>query len=206
MAKIIGVDVGAEGAIVFLDNGKVTAMHVMPKIDKVLDLEAISDIFKRVPDRDEWYVFIEEVHAIFGVSAKATFSFGFAFCAVQMAACANRFKYALVQPKKWQQIAYQGIPELRKPSTTYTNMRGKFCTRRGGLKTKEMSLIAAKRLYPDVDLRASSRCKVPHKGIVDALLIADYGRFLNSPRHELPPLGTTPKRELPDILQPDYVE
>ena len=70
---------------------------------------------------------------------------------------------------------YEGIPEMRKPPTKFTNKQGKECQRKGSLKTKEMSLVSAQRLYPGADLRASTRCKKPHDGIVDALLIATYG-------------------------------
>lgn len=197
MKKIIGIDPGLDGAFVFLtEDGTVIDKQIMPKIGKVLDLRAISDILN-VPDKQGWHIFIEEVHAIFGASAKSTFSFGFAYCAVQMAACVHNFKWTLVQPKKWQSIAYQGIPEMRKPSTTYNNRKGKPCTRKGGLKTKEMSLVAVKRLFPTIDLKASSRCRTPHKGIVDALLIAEYGRVMNNPQQEL---SKKPVRECPPEL------
>lgn len=33
----------------------------------------------------------------------------------------------------------------------------------------------ASRLYPGIDLRKNAQCEVPHEGLVDALLIADWG-------------------------------
>ena len=42
--------------------------------------------------------------------------------------------------------------------------------------TKIKALIKAKELWPDENWRASSRCKIPHPGLVDAALIAHYGR------------------------------
>jgi hypothetical protein len=44
---------------------------------------------------------------------------------------------------------------------------------------KKMSELAAKRLFPNVDLRATERCKISHDGIVDALLIAYYGSTIH---------------------------
>jgi hypothetical protein len=42
--------------------------------------------------------------------------------------------------------------------------------------TKARAVLAAKRLFPSFDLRAHDGCRVPHKGIPDALLIAEFGR------------------------------
>lgn len=38
------------------------------------------------------------------------------------------------------------------------------------------SIKKAQELFPDVSLLASDRCKRPHDGLADALLIAEYGR------------------------------
>ena len=42
--------------------------------------------------------------------------------------------------------------------------------------TKAASIQIAQRMFPDLDLRRSPRCKTPHDGICDALMIAEYGR------------------------------
>ena len=44
---------------------------------------------------------------------------------------------------------------------------------------KGRNILAAKRLFPDVDLRKSDRARVDHDGICDALLICEFGRRLN---------------------------
>jgi len=68
---------------------------------------------------------------------------------------------------------FAGVPEIRKPSTR-RNKDGDPI--RGPRDTKAMALLAAKRLFPSVDLTATERSKKPHDGIVDALLLAEYGR------------------------------
>ena len=73
--------------------------------------------------------------------------------------------YTKVQPKKWQKQAWEGIPLIKKPSST-----GKTQV----TDTKAMSLIAAKRLFPKEDLRATERSKIPHDGKVDSLLMANH--------------------------------
>lgn len=42
--------------------------------------------------------------------------------------------------------------------------------------TKKRAAIAAERLFPQVDLRRTPKCRGPHDGIVDALLLAEFGR------------------------------
>ena len=42
--------------------------------------------------------------------------------------------------------------------------------------TKAMALVAAKRLFPKVNLMMTSKSTVPHDGLVDALLMAEYAR------------------------------
>jgi hypothetical protein len=61
----------------------------------------------------------------------------------------------VVHPKTWQK-------EFFKRDTSKT--------------TKEQALDALKALYPNVDLFATERSKKVHDGIVDAILIAEWGR------------------------------
>ena len=44
--------------------------------------------------------------------------------------------------------------------------------------TKPLALAYARRRWPDQDWLASTRCKLPHDGIIDAALIALYGSGL----------------------------
>ena len=72
-----------------------------------------------------------------------------------------KLPYYKFQPKEWQKFCFTGIPIQKKQISN-------------GNDTKLMAKHAVNRLYPDVDLRASDRCKNFHSGIVDALLIAHY--------------------------------
>ena len=63
--------------------------------------------------------------------------------------------YELVAPQRWCAEIHRGI---------------------AGDSPKSKSQIAVRRLFPGVDLRASDRCTTIHSGMMDALLIAEYGR------------------------------
>jgi len=177
MTDIIGIDPGKNGAIVWMDSdGIVLEKQPMPLVGKEFDLHQFSKLLDEIIWGKSIHVFIEQVHAIYGSAAGATFTFGEIYGAIKGIVSAKAIPYTLVQPKKWQKVIYQGIPEIRKPSITITKGKRAGQKQKGKLDTKAMSLLAAKRLFPNVDLRASERCKKPHDGIVDALLITEYGR------------------------------
>ena len=177
--QTIGIDPGKKGAVVIMDGTDIKC-EVMPLIDKEFDLQELgrllSSFTNSTSSHGNPHVFIEDVHAIFGSAAGATFTFGFVCGAIQGIVSVLGFPYTLVQPKAWQKVIYQGIPEIRKPSIRISKGKRAGKMMKGKRDTKAMSEVAAKRLFPTVDLRASERCKISHDGIVDALLIAEYGR------------------------------
>jgi hypothetical protein len=189
---IIGIDPGLKGALVLLKNGNVQDVAAMPLIGKELDLTELIAILEEWLGTDSehnyaCHIFIEDVHAIFGSSAAGTFTFGFVCGALRALVSSMKVPYTLVQPKKWQKVMYQGIPEMRNAPKKLTkaelvakSLGEKVRTpkAKGSINTKAMSLVAAKRLFPNVDLRKNTSCTVAHDGIVDALLIAEFGRRL----------------------------
>lgn len=72
------------------------------------------------------------------------------------------FAYTKVIPKERQKVMWQGVSPVYKSGKS--------------VDTKATSLLAAKRLFPNEDLRKSERASKPHDGIVDALLMAEYCR------------------------------
>lgn len=168
----IGIDLGKGGAIVVIDN-KTNEIEkvIMPLIKgtKELDVAEIINILK-IFDPKESFVSFEDVRAIFGAMAGATFTFGFVAGATEAAVISLGFQFRKVNPKVWQKLAFAGVPEIRKPDTKDKN--GKVI--KGRVDTKAMALLASKRLFPDFDGRATERSRNAHDGIIDALLIAWY--------------------------------
>lgn len=168
MKYAIGIDVGKSGAGVIqdLESGNIVKF-TMPIIGKEFDVHELCRILEPFKGTDCMIVF-EDLRAIFGSSSKSTFTFGFVAGATEAAIISLGLPYRKVNAKVWQKLAFLGVPEIREPDkVTATGRKIK-----GKLKTKEMALIAAKRLYPNFDLRASERAKNPHDGIVDALLMS----------------------------------
>jgi len=170
MRYAIGIDLGKNGAIVIrdLEKNDIQTM-VMPLVGNQFDMHLMSDILDEFAGEDAM-VGIEDLRAIYGASASATFTFGFICGATEALIAAHKIPYRKINAKVWQREAFKGIPEIRKPSKIDKN--GK--KRKGPIDTKAMAEIAAKRLFPNVDLRKSPRAKKNHDGIIDALLISWY--------------------------------
>jgi len=163
----VGIDPGAHGFFAIYDTStKEYSFIEMPKIGKFIDILGVSNIVKLLKNHVA-IVALEDVHSIFGVSAKSNWSFSAAAAIVETALVCHVIPYTKVQPKKWQKLMWEGIPVQKKLSST-----GKTFVN----DTKLMSKMAAKRLFPNIDLRRNERCKVEDDGKIDALLLVNYAR------------------------------
>lgn len=118
---------------------------------------------------------MEEVHAIFGSSAKSTFSFGKINGIIEAMLIANGVPYHLVQPKMWQKEIWINQDKIYKE----TGRRGKDGKPIKAIDQKPTSVNAARRLFPDVDFRRSCKCQKPDDNKCDSLLMAEYARRKN---------------------------
>ncbi len=178
---MIGIDPGKTGGIVILITSGLDIYRI-PKIKTEVDLQALKNIFIKIKSSskecDNFHLYIEKVHAIFGSSAKSTFEFGRICGQLEGFIVANEIPHTYVQPKVWQKEMFEGIKEIRKPGKLDKN--GKL--KKGKIDTKAMAELALKRLLPSnyeqfyvVDA-SGNKSKNVHDGLVDAYLIAEYGR------------------------------
>ena len=186
----IGIDPGKTGGIVGItDQGNIAFKYATPVIGKEIDWGMFAEILREPGTHDRANIFIEHVHAMHNVAAGTTFTFGGCFEGAKALCAAFRLPYVLVAPKKWQAVMWDGVPEHRKPPKKLTKkeLKAKAAGEKvrtpkaiGSVDTKVMSLIAATRLFPGDSFLPTTTVKPnkPHDGIVDALLIAEYGRRL----------------------------
>lgn len=99
-------------------------------------------------------VVLEHVGAMPGQGSVSMFNFGANFGFIKGLLAANNLPYELVRPQKWKRMF--------------------SCT-----SDKNTSVDVAHRLFPNVDLRRTTRCSKPHDGIAEALLMAEYCRRTN---------------------------
>lgn len=102
-------------------------------------------------DYKECVCYLEHVHAMPKQGVSSTFNFGMNFGFIQGVLKAYGIPYELVTPQKWKKEF--------------------SCT-----SDKNTSIEVCKRLFPNVNLKATDRCKKYHDGMAEALLIAEYGR------------------------------
>lgn len=164
----LGIDPGKNGGIALLSDTDCIMVAAMPtnKENEIV----CSELANLLKDAD--FVILEDVHSIFGMSAQSNFQFGRVLGIVEGVLGALNKDYIKIAPKIWQKEVWGNI-------TPIGNTTGKIL--KSGkphikVDTKATSLIVAQQLFPDVNLLATKRSKVPHDGIVDSLLIAEYCR------------------------------
>lgn len=94
---------------------------------------------------------LEKVNAMPGQGVVSMFNFGQNFGFIQGVLKAYQIPFELVPPQKW------------KKEFSVTS-------------DKNTSIEICKRLFPNVNLKATPRCKKDHDGMAEALLMAEYAR------------------------------
>lgn len=176
--RILGIDPGKTGCVALLDTEDDSIITCEPplitikkksrKTGKVsrktrYDVEEMVDLICSLTPID--YAVIEKQHAmrkaqdgrVQGVVSTASIVRGYTLWEAIVAA--HRIPYSTPVARTWQKIMHTGID---------------------GENTKEKSIKAAQLFFPGIDLRRTEKCKVPHDGKADAILIALYGKTVYS--------------------------
>lgn len=174
----IGADPGKSGCLVIQIENEEPTFFKIPLLGNEIDILELQKYMENVPKNYNAHCVLENVHSIFGASAGSNFNFGFNYGILEALLVANRIPYTKVQPKEWQKVCFQGIAEIREPSKTVVNKKGVTQVKLGKVKTKEMSILAAKRLYPNFSLIPTARSRKEDSNISDALLMMHYCKRL----------------------------
>jgi hypothetical protein len=185
----VGIDNGANGAIVALDaEGRLIRSRLMPILDpgvirngkrgtkKILDMRAFADYLcelrdmtKTSPDMQTDDIFVVLEHAqVFPKEGRSTaFTAGRSYGAIEMALVCLSIPYEIVRARKWQTVVLSGIE---------------------GDNTKVRSILKCRRRLPELQLLPGKRRK-PHDGLADAGCMALYAIELSPgrSRHRSPP-------------------
>ena len=168
----LGIDVGSKGFISMQKDGCWTHYSIEDN-----DLYQLSNIMREIREHNnDIACVIEDVHAIFGSSAKATFAFGFNKGYLIGLLAANNIPYTLIQPKEWQKEMWGNSDMV--VNYKEVTIKGVKKTKKE-VNTKQTSINACKRLFPTLDLRKSERSKKIDDNKVDSILMAEYARRKN---------------------------
>lgn len=153
---ICGVDPGINGGVVALDKkGKyLSALAGIPTIYHLLDFLAL---YFPSYEKNDLLFYVEKAQSMPKQGVSSTFTYGKGYGEILGALSALRYSYVLVPPRVWTKAMFKDIPE---------DLVGK----------KRAAYAAAQLLPSSIDLKKSKRCKKDHEGLVDAYLIAEYGR------------------------------
>ena len=138
-----------------IDPGKSGAIAVIK--DREVKLSAFSeDIYKSwlldiSKSGEKSFCVLEKVGAMPNQGVTSMFNFGTNFGYIQGLLKAFGVPFELVTPQKWK----------KEYSVT---------------SDKNTSVAVAKRIFPDVNLKKSDRCKKDDDGLAEALLMAEYAR------------------------------
>lgn len=147
----VGIDPGKNGAVAIL-RGQEWELHVMR------DALWFADLMESLKKEGPFIVTLERAQSMPGNGAKAMFSYGTHFGELMGVMQALRVPFQTVPPLVWTKALHETSKESMGP--------------------KARSLQAVQRLFPSLRLTdpASDRAKVPHDGIIDAVLICEYGK------------------------------
>jgi hypothetical protein len=157
---ILGIDVGAEGAVATLEYGVVGPVELLKNVDHNWFRANFAD---RPPG--SIIALIEKAQAMPKNGAVGMFNYGYGAGRIQGWLEALGIPHVLVPPREWTKVMHRGCY---------------------GDTPKAKSLMACKQLFPTLDLRATPKSKKSHEGIVDALVLAAYGYQHRFPRVEKP--------------------
>jgi len=162
----IGIDPGQKGAIVKLarSEGELTVEgFVFFKETKL----TVRSLIKGLPKwNTQFFVYMEDVHAIYGSSAKGTFNFGKQVGILEGCLCIQGIDHTKVQPKEWQKGL--NIPPRMKQGRKFIETSSEY-----KLRLRDVAEI----LFPNLEmwnLSVNSQLQ-----LCDALLIAEYIRRMN---------------------------
>jgi hypothetical protein len=154
----LGVDPGTKGAVCVLDPFDPDATVFIPLDQSPRQLH--SQVVAATKGRLVTPVMIEDVHSLFGMSAKSNFSFGWNVGMIHGVIASAGCSIDLVQPKQWQKVV--GVKTV--PTGTVTKQRTKV--------QKQNVADKCAQLYPNVVIHGPKGGLQDGKS--DSLLIAHY--------------------------------
>ena len=163
MKYYIGIDAGLDGGMVELDEtGAITRKWITPTIKlgkgRKIDALALGNVLRECSESN-CYVMCENPgeHA---QSASGLRSMTYCYASIETLLTTFRIPYDTPRALKWQR-EFWTKPKMPKGQ--------KF-------DTKAAALVAANKLWPKESWLRTERCSTPHDGMIDAALIAEYGR------------------------------
>jgi len=170
----VGIDIGKSGAIAMMYPDGTIETIPMPMIKTEVDYHMIAQRISHLAEayRGNLHIVFEKLGVIFGSSKQVAWSMGAQSGAIEMICICQNIPYTKVRAVDWQKTMFQGLDEITKISKLSK-------TGKPSRDTKAMALVAVKRIFPQQKLVFGAKATVPHDGLIDAVLMAEYARRNN---------------------------
>jgi len=149
----IGIDPGKSGGIASIVCGAAGVSIMDDSIQGIL--QTIQQILRYQDSMDRVHVFLEKGQTMPQNGGVHSYNYGHHNGSIEGILVALKLPYTLIKPQTWMKVMHVGTDSK--------------------LETKERSVQACRRIFPDLNL-TPPRCRKPHDGMAEALLIAEYGR------------------------------
>lgn len=147
----VGIDPGQKGGMAYiLDIGDETYERVLPYSDENL-LNFAAEVRVYMKEVQATVTCLEKVGAMPGQGVTSMFTFGRGYGFIEGVLQALSIPYQLIPPQTW-----------KKEFSLNTD--------------KQKSIQVCKRLFPEISLLASERCRKDHDGMAEAMLMAVYAK------------------------------
>jgi hypothetical protein len=173
---VLGIDPGNKGAFVWVDKkGNIIKKVVMPLLkDKKkttrkgkvntttkisLDIRTIYALLVENKDKTK-SCFIEKAQVFPGQGGVSNFNYGYGNGVLVALLTVSGYDFTLVPPKTWTSVLHAPVAFIKD--------------------AKQKSKMIALKLKPESTYIYGTRSKIPHEGIIDAFLIAEYGRGIEN--------------------------
>ena len=156
----LGIDNGLDGGIVGIDgDGHCSFKKIMPTISgrdskRIYDIPAMISTLTVFKERIRM-VILEKSQAFPGQGRTSAWSTGHGQGIWEGIIMTLNIPCSIVGPQSWQRVIFRDM--------NFTE-------------TKQASLLACQRLFPNESWLATERSRRPHDGLTDAACLAEYGR------------------------------
>ena len=153
-ATVVGIDPGLTGGIAVISGATSTVViEAMPVAAHEVDFVRLAFVLRSLNAEQNAHVFLERAQAFSKMGIVSAFNYGASYWGIRAICATLKIPYTLVAPAKWHRaliVGKDGSP-------------------------KDRALRTCLQLFPDVDL-IIGKGKKCHEGVVDALLVAEFGR------------------------------
>lgn len=151
MKRWIGIDPGSAGAVAMISEYR--EIEIYPLDNDILKQLCRDWCF------DECLVCLEKVSAMPGQGVASMFTFGKGVGYIMGVLEANSIPYQEIQPQRWKKEFGCNLGKQFSPK-----------------ERKQADIDACKKLYPQISLHRTEKCRTDDDGFADALLMATYAK------------------------------